>query len=541
MHKGLLPSLLQRPLAILCALLSFLTSEVRAQECLGTYTLTSSPLPVNGTYRCGQLVTFCLTVGSWQSSNTNWFHGIAPTFGPGWDLSTLTPGPPPATAGPSDGTWGWYAVVRGTSSVNVGPVGPGFFFDLDNDGNPGNNYGDDSDTGSWQFCFSIRVRSGTDCVNGIDLTVAVDTYGDSETGAWMTPGCRNDEVPRIPLSALVCPDPGISHALALCMSDPPMDLFPALGGDAGGEWTAPDGTPSTGVIDPASATSGAYTYSFPGIDCAGATVDVSLFPIPSVDMVLGPHEGCVPFDVPFTLNTTSDIAAANWAFGDGTFSTQLQDVVHTYTSGGTFIPSVEVTDVNGCHTAAAPNDTVHAYPPPDAAFHYTPFPLHTLFSTAATFEAEQDGPVSYAWSIAGQAFTDRSVPFAFSETIAATYPVCLSVLDTAGCTAQVCEDVMVYESFNVNVPNAFTPNGDGVNDVFAPVVLGVNEHSLSLDIFDRYGLLVYSSSGKPGAWNGSKDNAGPTLPLGIYVWRLVVQDVLSAQRKELIGHVALLK
>ncbi|HEX2618115.1 MAG TPA: hypothetical protein VHL57_11275, partial [Flavobacteriales bacterium] len=105
----------------------------------GPVTVTMSPPPVGGTYQCGQTVTICLTVPAYTQTNSNWIHGITASFGAGWDMSTLTPGAPPATLGGSGGTWGWYNSVTGTSTAgaNAGTVGPGFFFDLDNDSNPG--------------------------------------------------------------------------------------------------------------------------------------------------------------------------------------------------------------------------------------------------------------------------------------------------------------------------------------------------------------------------------------------------------------------
>ncbi|MCU0320348.1 MAG: hypothetical protein MUE88_09775, partial [Flavobacteriales bacterium] len=60
-----------------------------AQPCATGFLLTTSPLPQNGTYSCGETVTFCLTITGWNSTSANWFHGVSATFGAGWDLSTL--------------------------------------------------------------------------------------------------------------------------------------------------------------------------------------------------------------------------------------------------------------------------------------------------------------------------------------------------------------------------------------------------------------------------------------------------------------------
>lgn len=121
--------------------------------CVTSFTATASPPPTNGSYACGETVTFCVTVSGWSLNNSNWFHGIIADLGAGWDMSTLVPGTAPPTVG-GNGTWGWYNSVPGTNpgGADQGPQGPGFFFDLDNDGDPGNNFGDYSGTGPWTFC-----------------------------------------------------------------------------------------------------------------------------------------------------------------------------------------------------------------------------------------------------------------------------------------------------------------------------------------------------------------------------------------------------
>lgn len=697
-------------LVLLFACLGAFALPARAQDCLGSYTLTYSPPPDNGTYECGQTVTFCLTINDWNTTNANWLHGIVPHFGPGWDLSTVTPTGTPHTVGTSGGTWGWYNVDNGTAGTAIGPVGPGFFFDLDNDGNPGNNFGDYATVGPWTFCWTVTVASGADCVGGADLTVTVETYGDSETGSWGSAGCHDDEVPSTPpLNVLNCPNAGVGYSVVVCQTDPPQDLFTGLGGtpDPTGTWTAPDGSPSSGTLDPATGLSGPYSYTVtpsasncepttavvdvtintppnagsngalricerapltdlfpalngmpdmggtwvgpdgasmngtvdpltasdgdcvytvagvppcastsatvslivdhmpdpgtstttthcpdeadfdlfpllgptalaggvwtapdgstvsnmfdPGVSDAGpytytlhgadacaaetisAIVNVVMDPAPSAIFTFTPDKGCIPLPVFFQLKSATGIVSAHWSFGDAYTSTDLPRADHTYNYAGSFPPSVQVTDLNGCKSTWTPRDPIRVYPPPSADFHYTPFPLRTLFVTDATFLAWQGGLDAYNWTIAGEPLQGPTVKYHFPEATATTYTVCLDVVDSIGCRAEHCDSVVVHESFNVSVPNAFTPNGDGDNDVFRPVMLGMDVRSLSMQVFDRWGSLVYSSTAPDMGWNGGLNNDATVLPEGVYVWKIAVQNALTAEREDLIGHVTLLK
>lgn len=268
--------------------LALLCGNACAQPCLVGYNFTQSPPPVNGTYGCGETVTFCFTVTFWNSTNANWFQGIVANFGPGWDLSTLTPGAPPASCSGS-GTWGWYPSVQGTAATNVGPQGPGFFYDYNPpDGNPGNNFGDFC-TGvvNWQFCWTISVLNPPACVNGLGLSVSFNTFGDSETGSWGSGACGLDPVvPSTPAVIQACNvSAGTGGPLTLCSSSAPTGLFSALGGtpQAGGTWTNPGGAPHSGILDPAVDGSGNYTYTVTSVapPCSqSAVIAVTVNPQP---------------------------------------------------------------------------------------------------------------------------------------------------------------------------------------------------------------------------------------------------------------------
>lgn len=285
-------------LRVSCILLLFLclARPTLAQPCLGSYVFTQNPMPVGGVYQAGQTVTFCFTITFWNTTNANWFHGLVPTFGPGWDVSTFTPGPPPAACGGSGGTWGFYPICSGTAGTAIGPVGPGWFFDLNNDGNPGNNFGDFcSGPVNWQFCWDITVASSVNCVNGADLSITVNTYGDSETGSWGSTGCTGDAVvPSTAATAECCnADAGTAGAINLCTNGPITDLYTLLGGtpDPGGAWTDPGGNAFSGMLDPALDPGGGYTYTVTSIappcsSMAVVSVTIQQQPDAGVDAVL---------------------------------------------------------------------------------------------------------------------------------------------------------------------------------------------------------------------------------------------------------------
>ena len=77
------------------------------QGCVIASGLTVNPPPVNGSYQAGQLVNFCYTITDYNQTSSNWLHAVIPTFGPGWDMSTLTTTP---AANCTDGEGGLFGL-----------------------------------------------------------------------------------------------------------------------------------------------------------------------------------------------------------------------------------------------------------------------------------------------------------------------------------------------------------------------------------------------------------------------------------------------
>lgn len=193
--------------------------------CLNADNLVASPPPLNGTYATGTNVQFCYTVLQWDVTGTvEWFHAIDIQFGPGWDLSTLTPTViPPSCDG--NGNWGFY---NSWTSSNTGQTyGPGFAYDsnctsappnpgactpIPLDGNPGNNWGDGGGNCAGigttappvTFCWEVMVDFSAP--TGTDLSVIVTPLSDGDSGGWVQTGCNSGNSNTFLASVTNCND-----------------------------------------------------------------------------------------------------------------------------------------------------------------------------------------------------------------------------------------------------------------------------------------------------------------------------------------------
>ncbi|MBX7128465.1 MAG: gliding motility-associated C-terminal domain-containing protein, partial [Flavobacteriales bacterium] len=110
---------------------------------------------------------------------------------------------------------------------------------------------------------------------------------------------------------------------------------------------------------------------------------------------------------------------------------------------------------------------------------------------------------------------------------------CINAADTVAITEGNCAPL-------VNVPNAFTPDGDGTNEVFAPVVSGT-VRAWELRIFDRWGEELFNSNEPHKGWDGTFN--GTPVQDGVYVWQLGYKAVSDdgVKQEKLTGSVTLLR
>jgi hypothetical protein len=164
----------------------FIVNFLTFSQCVGTQSFTLTPAPVGGTYNPGQVVTLCYTLNSYTQTNLNYFEGFDLNLGPGW--SSVTPLTAPANCGGNStgGQWLWSTSVTSTATP-VTTVGPGYFFDLNNDNNPGNDFGDNNNSNcSWTFCVTLTVANVCTSQN---LLIQVTAGSDGVWGSYASTAC----------------------------------------------------------------------------------------------------------------------------------------------------------------------------------------------------------------------------------------------------------------------------------------------------------------------------------------------------------------
>jgi gliding motility-associated-like protein len=156
-------------------------------------------------------------------------------------------------------------------------------------------------------------------------------------------------------------------------------------------------------------------------------------------------------------------------------------------------------------------------PSPIAAFTCDPETDLTNFNNTVTFIDQSQGAARWNWQLGPDHVSlEQNPTHTFLDTGSVT--VRLIVTHPAGCKDSISKELDIRPEFTWYMPNAFTPNGDGVNDDFfgKGYLNGVTNFNMS--IWNRWGELVYSSSNPNDKWNGEKNNAGKMSPEGVYIY-----------------------
>lgn len=138
----------------------------------------------------------------------------------------------------------------------------------------------------------------------------------------------------------------------------------------------------------------------------------------------------------------------------------------------------------------------------------------TTITAGQSLQLNAGGAINYVWTpAAGLSDPNISNPKAVLNTDMEYY---VKVSDDEGCTEYDSLHVRVLKTgYDILVPNAFTPNGDGLNDIFRPIPVGIKEF-YSFEIYDRWGKIVFRSTESNKGWDG-RVNAQPAQT-GTYVW-----------------------
>ena len=248
--------------------------------------------------------------------------------------------------------------------------------------------------------------------------------------------------------------------------------------------------------------------------------NITWYPVPPL-IIVEPSTfvGCNPAEITFVnlstpIDETYDIV---WNFGDGSEGYDISPT-HIFENPGTYSVSVEITSPIGCYTEARFENLITVQPSPIAQFDYNPKELNSFNKTVDFFD-QSIGANAWQWNFDNEAVAfDPNTSYSFRDT--GRHRIELVVIHPSGCPDTAVAYIDIRPVVTYFLPNAFTPNGDGKNEVYLGKGVYDGMRDFQMHIWNRWGEKVFESTDPLEGWDGRKATDGAIAPNGVYVVRV---------------------
>jgi len=286
-------------------------------------------------------------------------------------------------------------------------------------------------------------------------------------------------------------------------------------------------------------------FVFSPIACNNADTSYEILFLPErVRAAFDADNGCPPHDVSI-VNQSSNAASYLWRWWNG--STADSVPVLTNLSSGNYSLTLTAYNSASCNDSSTVTGTFTVHDVPVALFTVDDS-VYNLFEPVR-FTNQSTGALIYAW-----AFDDGDSSFienpihAYSDS--GTYVPCLKVTSAYGCDSTYCTQLDVVFRGAIDVPNAFSPNGDGKNDML--YVRGTGVRDVEFKIYNRWGELVFESTdpdivcneldvceARAKGWDGTYKGKPQEMDVYVFTLHAVFVNGKSSEMKK--GNITLLR
>jgi gliding motility-associated-like protein len=231
-----------------------------------------------------------------------------------------------------------------------------------------------------------------------------------------------------------------------------------------------------------------------------------------------PPKGCLSKPITFS-NASSGAQTYLWNFGDGTTS-NLERPSHLFTNTGNYTIRLYAFNSTSCNKVDSMVVNFEISVSPYSIFSYNPVPPRV--NTPVNFINQSIGAVRYQWSFGDGSDTVKTTsksPIAHLYQMTKQFNACLVVYNLFNCTDTSCQPINARVNQLFDLPSAFTPNGDGKNDVV--YVRGFGIKKINWQIFNRWGTLIFTSNSIDNGWDGKFK--GELQPQEVYHYTLQVE------------------
>ncbi len=247
--------------------------------------------------------------------------------------------------------------------------------------------------------------------------------------------------------------------------------------------------------------------------------DITIFSLPRANFSTSANS-CLGDLISFTDESINESGILDWEWniGDGTIL-KTQNPTHQYEYPNEFDVTLSVVSLDGCKHDTTIINAVEIFDNPSADFNASTYNTSEL-SSEINFYNNSLGANSYFWNFDNFVTSSEINPTVDFFDVR-SYDVSLKIISVDGCEDEIIKKININPEFTLYAPRAFTPNSDGINDVFLAEGNGID--SFEMQVFDRWGGIVFESSDIKYGWNGL-DARNNLVSIGTYMYHISVYD-----------------
>ncbi|HBF88722.1 MAG TPA: hypothetical protein DDX39_08785 [Bacteroidales bacterium] len=274
------------------------------------------------------------------------------------------------------------------------------------------------------------------------------------------------------------------------------------------------------------------------------TVTLHLYETPPNNFTPDVSSGCQPLTVNFIESSSDEGQTYFWEFEDNnSFSTQ-KNPNYIYNNDGIFDLTLTVTGTNGCRNIVTKENYITVYKKPIVAFNADPT-YTTIIKPQISFENVSSDTYYCLWNFGDEVGVSEQISPVYEYKYPGEYQVGLYVESQFGCHDTAMVIIEIDEHLTFYAPTAFSPDKDGINEVFYISGNGFDANNFQFYIYDRWGEIVYETnkydfeSPETYGWDGRI--GGSSLgESGVYTW-LVISKKPSGMEFQKTGTVTLIR
>ena len=260
---------------------------------------------------------------------------------------------------------------------------------------------------------------------------------------------------------------------------------------------------------------------------------IKILPSPKASFTTSDTVGCQPLQINFINQSISTIPyIVSWEIENNFFN--INDTNYIFNNSGLYSVAIIISDTNNCSDTLDKINYINVYPKPKAIAMVNP-KTQSILNPDIDFIDNTINTHTTNFNFGDNTTSNQKVNnHSYTET--GNYNYQLIVVNNFGCS-DTTNGVVIIEPFNaLFIPNSFTPNNDDLNDTFKPVIPYYK--TAFMQIFNRWGALLYSTEDIQNGWNGTYKNA--RLPNDVYIYKISV-EFLDGKTENKNGTVTLIR